>query len=130
MQAMADQADVDRFMSFVDILPNGCWFWTGARSRGGGNRKWYGSFWINGRAVRAHRFSCDEIGKMPPLPRGWHRDHTCCFSLCVNWEHLEYVTHAINQDRKIARSAHHNRERKNGSTQGNIYESGLCEGLR
>ena len=26
--------DVVRFMSFVDILPNGCWYWTGARSQG------------------------------------------------------------------------------------------------
>jgi hypothetical protein len=100
---MADQADIERFMSYVDILPNGCWFWTGARSRGRGNKKWYGSFWIGGRAVRAHRFACDEIGKMPPLPKGWHRDHTCCFSLCVNFRHLEYVTHETNQQRKMER---------------------------
>lgn len=35
--------DVKRFFRYVEKLPNGCWYWTGARSRGKGNRKWYGS---------------------------------------------------------------------------------------
>ena len=56
------QADVARFMTHVDKLPGGCWFWTGARSRGRGNRKWYGTFKVQGRAVRAHRFACEAIG--------------------------------------------------------------------
>jgi hypothetical protein len=101
----ATQADIDRFMSYVDKLPNGCWFWTGARSRGKGNRKWYGSFWFNGKVIRALKFSCDEIGKKGPLNPGEHRDHTCVFSLCVNFDHVEYVTQAVNQERKIARKA-------------------------
>lgn len=87
----ATQADIDRFMSYVDKLPNGCWFWTGGRSRGGGNRKWYGSFHLNGKTIRAHRFSCEVLGKKGPLPPGHDRDHTCVFSLCVNDEHLDYV---------------------------------------
>lgn len=79
LQATSD--DIRRFMSFVDILPNGCWFWTGARSRGSGNKKWYGSFWVKGHGtVRAHRFSCEVLGKKP-LPPAHHRDHNCCFSL-------------------------------------------------
>lgn len=90
-------------MSYVDKLPNGCWFWTGGRSRGKGNRKWYGTFWFRGKSIRAHRFSCDYIGKFEPLPPGKHRDHTCVFSMCVNPEHLEHVTHEENQDRKLAR---------------------------
>ena len=80
----ASSSDVARFMSFVEILPNGCWFWTGARSRGEG----YGSFKVGGTAVRAHRFSHDVIGGKV-LPSGWHRDHTCRFSLCVCPEHVE-----------------------------------------
>ena len=99
----ATQADIDRFMSYVDKLPCGCWYWTGARSRGKGNRKWYGTFKFKGKAIRAHRFACEHIKKLPPLPNGMHRDHTCTFSMCVNPDHLEYVTHAENQDRKIAR---------------------------
>lgn len=99
------QADIDRFWSLVDVLPNGCHFWTGARSRGKGNKKWYGTFWVNkevGR-VRAHRFACEVIGKMGPLPPGYHREHNCCFSLCVCVDHLEYVTPEENHRRKIAR---------------------------
>lgn len=96
--------DVDRFMSFVDVLPSGCWFWTGCRSRGGGNRKWYGSFHVPGHGtVRAHRFSDRALGNRPELEPGMHRDHTCCFSMCVNPDHLEHVTHEENQRRKMAR---------------------------
>jgi len=63
MMLYATEADIKRFMSKVDKLPNGCWFWTGGRSRGKGNRKWYGSFHLGKRTVRAHRFACDVIGK-------------------------------------------------------------------
>jgi hypothetical protein len=96
------QVDIDRFMKYVDILPNGCWFWTGARSRGKGNRKWYGSFRFKGKSIRAHRFACDVIGGKA-CPPGWHRDHTCKFSLCVCPDHIEPVTHELNQERKLLR---------------------------
>lgn len=101
------QADIDRFMSFVDKLPCGCWFWTGCRSRGKGNRKWYGTFtYRSGKKVvrvRAHRFSCEKIGGMPPLPPGHHRDHECVFSLCVNYQCIQYVTKERNQELKVER---------------------------
>lgn len=103
--AEATQEELDRFMSYVDKLPNGCWFWTGGRSRGKGNRKWYGSFWFRGKTIRAHKFACDFIGHFEPLPPGQHRDHTCVFSLCVNPEHLEKVTPKVNQERKVTRLA-------------------------
>ena len=102
----ATGADVRRFMRYVDKLPCGCWFWTGARSRGKGNKKWYGSFSVSGRVVRAHRFSCDVIGKKP-CPPGHHRDHTCEFSLCVNPDCFEVVTHEENQRRKVERRKRH-----------------------
>jgi len=98
----ASDADIERFMSYVDKLPNGCWFWTGARSRGKGNRKWYGSFYVNGKTVRSHRFSCDVL-KKEPCPPGHHRDHVCKFSLCVAPDHFEIVTHEENQRRKMDR---------------------------
>lgn len=101
----ATPSEIARFMKFVDKLPNGCWFWTGARSRGCGNRKWYGSFWYRGKAIRAHNFSCHEIGRQPPLLPGQHRDHTCVFSLCVNFDHVEIVSKAVNQERKMMRKA-------------------------
>lgn len=92
-------------MSFVEVLPNGCHFWTGGRSRGKGNKKWYGSFWFRGRTIRAHKFAADYIGKLGPLPPGHHRDHVCNFSLCVNPAHLEHITHEENQRRKVQRCA-------------------------
>lgn len=94
--------DVQRFMGYVDRLQSGCWYWTGGRSRGKGNRKWYGSFKVGGKTVRAHRFACEAIGKLA-CPAGHHRDHTCNFSMCVNPAHFEIVTHAENQRRKMAR---------------------------
>ena len=94
-----DESDVARFMTFVERLDSGCWYWTGARSRGSGNRKWYGSFWVKGRIVRAHRFACEALRGVL-CPRGCHRDHVCRFSMCVNPEHIEIVSHEENEDRK------------------------------
>ena len=98
------EADIKRFMKHVDVLPCGCWFWTGATSKGARNRKPYGTFWVNRKVgrVRAHRFACEVIRKMGPLPKGHDRDHTCRFSLCVNPECIEYVTKAVNQERKLS----------------------------
>jgi hypothetical protein len=99
-------ADIKRFMSYVDVLPNGCWFWTGGRSRGKGNKKWYGSFSYQGVTVRAHTFAHDHLGDdHRPCPPGFHRDHTCNFSLCVCPTHLECVPRKVNQERKVARKA-------------------------
>jgi hypothetical protein len=97
--------DVKRFLRYVDKLPNGCWFWTGGRSRGGGNRKWYGSFWVDGRTIRAHKFAAVVFGS-ERLDDGnkYHWDHTCFFSMCVNPAHLECVTPEVNQERKMLRA--------------------------
>lgn len=98
----ATQADIDRFFSYVEKLPNGCWFWTGARSRGKGNKKWYGSFRVGRRVVRAHAFASDVIAQRGPVPKGFQRDHTCKFSLCVCCEHIEVVPAAVNTARRWA----------------------------
>lgn len=100
-----DAGDVARFRALVDVLPSGCHYWLGARSRGKGNRKWYPTFCLSkGRKrIRGHRFACEAVGGRPPLPRGWHRDHECCFSMCVNEAHIVYVTHEENQRRKPER---------------------------
>lgn len=95
----ATPADVARFMRYVDKLPNGCWFWTGARSRGAGNRKWYGSFRLGAKTVRAHRFACEVLGGRD-CPKDHDRDHTCCFSLCVCPAHIEVVHKTVNQKRR------------------------------
>lgn len=98
------EADIERFMRYVDKLPSGCWFWTGGRSRGKGNRKWYGSFRVGKRTIRAHRFSCEAIGNKGPLPPGHDREHGCVFSLCVNPDCIDYVTKERNQELKMERT--------------------------
>lgn len=102
----ATPEDIARFLALVEKLPNGCHFWAGARSRGRGNKKWYGSFRmkVNGKwtSVRAHRFSCEVFGKRE-CPPEHHRDHTCEFSLCVNEAHIEVIHKTVNQARKVAR---------------------------
>lgn len=98
----ARHAALLRFMRYVEFLDSGCWYWTGARSRGKGNRKWYGSFRVNGTTVRAHRFIADCYGLH--CPEGHHRDHTCRFSMCVNPSHIEAVTHEKNERRKQERN--------------------------
>lgn len=91
-------------MRMVDVLPSGCWFFTGARSRGKGNRKWYGSFWLAAHGtIRAHKFSAIALGD--GFTKGNDLDHTCCFSLCVNPSHLEDVPKVVNQERRRVRRA-------------------------
>lgn len=94
----ATQRDIERFLGKVDKLPNGCWYWNGARSKGRG-KKWYGSFHIANRTVRAHRFS-SEVFNEDECPPDHHRDHLCCFSMCVAPEHIEVVPQEINQARR------------------------------
>lgn len=106
------QADVDRFLTFVEVLPNGCHFWGGARSRGDHSKRWYGSFWVSrhvaedgtvtpGHMVRTHIFAAVALGA--GHVRGHTQDHTCVFSLCVNPEHLECVTDQVNRERAVER---------------------------
>lgn len=65
-----------------------CLLWTGTAPHG------YGSFWYDGKKVRAHRFSYEHfIGEIAP---GLVLDHLCRNTLCVNPDHLEPVTHAEN----------------------------------
>lgn len=94
----ATAAEIARFMSFVQKLPCGCWFWTGARSRGRGNKAWYGSFHYRGKSIRAHIFAHDHLGGKV-CPPGHHRDHDCRFSLCVHPDHVWARTPADNQSR-------------------------------
>lgn len=108
------QKDLDRFFAKVDKLPNGCWFWLGARSTGQDRkyhrpRKPYGSFWYRGRVIRAHRFAVECVASPPrECPPEHDRDHTCVFSLCVNPDHIEVVPKAVNQERKLDRVAETN----------------------
>ena len=76
--------------------PNDCWLWIGARKTGG-----YGSFMVfcdkrRGIAqfANAHRVSYELV--KGPIPSGLTLDHLCRNTSCVNPEHLEAVSMAVN----------------------------------
>ena len=89
-----------RFMDKVRIQDgpikgSPCWIWTGAKSRGQGNRAFYGSFKYEGKAVNAHVFSSREIKKQD-CPKGFNRHHICEDTLCVCPEHVDIITEQQN----------------------------------
>lgn len=77
--------------------PNsGCWLWIGALNPNG-----YGQLKMPHQAVLAHRFSYERFNG--PLLEGMVLDHLCRQRCCVNPEHLEQVTQAVN----LARGGRH-----------------------
>jgi hypothetical protein len=77
----------ERFWSKVDKDgPGGCWLWTGARSSEG-----YGTIWVDGKMVLAHRLAYQLY--VGPIPEDRELDHRCRVRHCVNYERdLEPVT--------------------------------------
>lgn len=105
-----DALDVVRFLSkckwesrVVDGQIRRCLIWGGAKSRGGkrkgrtkGNKQWYGSFWVKGKTVRAHKFAAVALFGLRPGPYD-EIDHNCYNTLCVFC--LECVPKSVNQAR-------------------------------
>ena len=76
---------------FVVNEITGCWIYRGKKDADG-----YGRV---GSTV-AHRVYYESL--IGPVPEGMHLDHLCARASCVNPEHLEPVTPAVNQERALA----------------------------
>lgn len=83
--------------------PNsGCWLWTGGHNGDG-----YGVYRVQtergGVTVRAHQAA--YLASHGTVPAGLEIDHLCRVRGCVNPQHLEAVTHAVNMQRSEAAEA-------------------------
>lgn len=88
---------LERFWIKVQRDDEGCWAWIGSR-----NGKGYALFEVAGRgSKRAHRWAYEHF--IGPIPDGLTIDHLCLNKSCVNPHHLEPVTNAENQRRRLAR---------------------------
>ncbi len=104
------RTDPERFWPKVRITES-CWLWCGQRGQGG-----YGIFQAGllregtKRRVRAHRWAYEHL--VGPVPDGLVLDHTChnddpgcdggptcVHRTCVNPDHLEPVSSAVNARR-------------------------------
>lgn len=88
--------DWERFLQYVEILPEGCWWWIGAL-RGNGRNE-YGAFWANG-TQRAHIVAYVWTYGEPNADL----HHTCGNSLCVNPEHLTPAASGQPRHRNVIR---------------------------
>lgn len=79
----------ERFWAKVEKRgPDECWIWTG------GKRNGYGFFNVPPTTIGAHRFAYTEV--KGEIPEGMVVDHRCRVKLCVNPDHLQVVTVALN----------------------------------
>jgi hypothetical protein len=96
---LVSDADVEKalpvtFMNKVLPEPNsGCWLWDGSVNTTG-----YGTYWFAGKTHTAHRFLYETL--FGPQP-GLEIDHKCRLPCCVNPRHLEAVTVAENNRRRV-----------------------------
>jgi len=105
--ASIDAATAARFFDKTIPEPNsGCLIWLGASSRSG-----YGSFWADGRPLKAHRtaYAIEHGG----LKAGLDVMHRCDTPHCVNHRHLRAVPTADNIRDAFQKGRLHRRGDKN-----------------
>jgi hypothetical protein len=89
-----------RFLSYVARPKDGdgCWLWFGAtQQQGYGLWTFYPPAHPKKKLQVAHRVMWELV--RGPIPAGLELDHLCRQKSCVNPDHLEPVTHAVNLQR-------------------------------
>ena len=72
----------------------GCWEWTRCK-----DSKGYGLVCVAGKMQRAHRYMYEQCNG--PLEEGVQLDHLCRNHSCINPDHVEPVTNAVNTQRGL-----------------------------
>lgn len=86
-----DDATYKRWEAKTQRRENGCLIWMGSKVGG------YGQLWADGKLQLAHRLAYEHF--IGPIPEGLELDHLCREHACVNWQHVEPVTHSENMRR-------------------------------
>ncbi len=80
-----------------------CWLWTRSTSGPKGGCL-YGQFFVNGKHIKAHRYSW--VICFGEIPKGLFVLHRCDVPLCVNPEHLFLGTQRDNVDDMMEKKRH------------------------
>lgn len=91
-RVLRDGKAFDRIAGHVQVDQSGCWLWTGALKASG-----YGRVRVDKREWAAHRLM--YVLYVGEVASGLDLDHLCRVRRCVNPEHLEPVTRAVNLQR-------------------------------
>ena len=100
-----DVSMVSRFWAKVDKTED-CWNWTASTHRDGYGR--LAKPGHNAGMVFTHRYAYELL--VGPIPEGLELDHLCRNRACVNPDHMEPVTHAVNVLRGISPQAENARK--------------------
>jgi len=91
---------LEKFLaSYVVDANTGCHVWSAGTTSDG-----YGSLWVRGAAMLAHRFA--YVTYVRELSREEDLDHRCRNRLCVNTDHLRVATNQQNHENRSRTNPH------------------------